>query len=105
MGNTQAIKETPLQIAFSHGFLYIETDKSVYYPGEILKGTVHLLLNEPLGPDNNLPCLRLDLKLRGKESFKFLSPKRNDTSCSNSYIIFDSQKALVHFQHYSVAIG
>lgn len=72
MGNQQKIiEQTPLKIAFSHGFLYVETDKHVYYPGETINGRVHLLLNKPFNSEDECVIKSLDLKLRGKESFKF----------------------------------
>jgi sporulation-control protein spo0M len=69
----------------------VETEKHVYYPGETIKGSVHLLVNKPLGPDTNTGVRRLDLKLRGKETFKYkCSDRKNDKSCRNSYLIFDN---------------
>ena len=54
MGNTtkSLVKSVPLAIAFSHGFIYVETDKNVYYPGEKIEGVVHLLINKPLNPQS-----------------------------------------------------
>ena len=73
MGNRQNLENQPLQIAFSHGFIYVQTDKQTYYPGQEIKGKVFLLINKKLSPEDNCGVDRLEIKLRGKESFRVKS--------------------------------
>ena len=101
MGGTISSEDLPMRIAFSHGFLYLELEKNVYYPGQTINGNAHLLINKAL---HNVASL--DLKLKGKETFNFkCNNKREDSSTRNSYQIFDYQKTLCSFFNSSIAIG
>ena len=85
MGNsTQTlIEKYPLAMAFNHGFIFVETDKNVYYPGDTILGAIHLLINKPIvGQDGRGGVSSLDLVLKGKETFKFdCFNKKEDKSC------------------------
>ena len=100
MGNSLQLSNLaslPRNIAFSHGFIYLETEKNVYYPGEIIKGSVHLLINKSLSSKEELPVKSLELRLRGKETFKFKRNRREDLACKNHFIIIDNTQILAHF--------
>ncbi len=51
---------------FENGLIYLETDKAIYYPGEIIHGNLHLLVNKEI---EEAKCLEIVVK--GKESFKY----------------------------------
>jgi hypothetical protein len=103
MGNIQKLKEAPLKMAFTHGFLYVETDKNVYYPGETINGTVHLLLNKPIISDEGLCVSSLDIKLKGKETFKFTATQnQKERSCRGASLIFDNKFTLCNFHNETV---
>lgn len=51
---------------FEGDFFYMETDKNIYYPGEVMKISVHIRLFEPL-----LRAESLNVHVKGIESFKF----------------------------------
>lgn len=71
----------PLKMPFEQGLLYLETDQHIYYPGQTLQGNVHMLITEPI-PDAK--CL--DIRVEGKESFKYTTfKKRDEESCRNYF--------------------
>ena len=47
--------------SFEHGYIYVQTDKSVYMPGETISGNVHIQLTMPY------PAEFLQLEIKGKE--------------------------------------
>ena len=81
MGQQASIKYLPLKMPFQQGLLYIETDKHVYYPGQAIHGNIHLLVNDAI---TDAKCL--DIKVEGRESFKFTTfKKRDEESCRNYF--------------------
>lgn len=38
----------PPECYFSHGFIYVEPTKNIYYPGEVIQLAVHLSLTQQL---------------------------------------------------------
>jgi len=51
---------------FENGLMFVETDKSIYYPGEVIQGNVHLLVNKEIEE-----AKYLEIVVKGKESFKY----------------------------------
>jgi len=68
MGGTIDRDCIPSNIVFPHGFMYVEMEKNVYYPGETIIGSVHLLINKDLNRVNNL-----EIKIKGLETFNYVS--------------------------------
>ena len=86
---------------FDQGLMYVETDKHIYYPGEIIYGNVHLLVNEPI---EEAKCLEIIVK--GKESFNYqTSRKREEESCRNYYTILDNPTTIAKFLNKKVSPG
>ena len=91
----------PSNIVFSHGFMYVELEKNVYYPGESIKGSVHLLINKELSRVNNL-----EIRIKGLETFNYVcTQKREDNSTRHAYLIFDNKKSLATFFKGVIAVG
>jgi hypothetical protein len=60
--------------------MYVETDKAVYYPGETIKGSVHILANKQI-----TEAFQLDILVKGKESFKYVTGQKKERTCRNSF--------------------
>ncbi len=53
--------------------MFIELEKNIYYPGEEIRGSVHLMINKELELVKSL-----DIKLKGMESYKFTPLRKRD---------------------------
>jgi len=65
--------------------MYVETEKNVYYPGELVNGCIHLMLTEEV---SGLDILQI--RVKGKESFKFKSDSKQETSKRDSRVFYDN---------------
>ena len=70
----------------------IETEKNVYYPGEMVKGAIYLKVYEEV---NRID--RLALIVYGKEYFKFLSSDKKIKSLKSSREIVNDRIILCNF--------
>ncbi|CDW74481.1 UNKNOWN [Stylonychia lemnae] len=107
MGNRQTLEKIPIQIPFSHGFIYVQTNKQSYYPGEEIYGVVSLMVNKPMSQIDHSGVDKLEIRLKGKETFKYkvYSQRDQQKSCSNHFLIFDNAQPLAYFKDSTIAIG
>ena len=77
---------------FKQGFLLLETDKHVYYPGESIECSIQLHLREELEHAD-----RITVNIRGKEKFKFNSKSKNHRTLANKRTIVDQTFVLCRF--------
>lgn len=70
----------------------IETDKKVYYPGDLIECAVSLRLLEAIYSAESLV-----VKVKGKESFKFISRVKNQRSLQSKRTIVDQSFVICRF--------
>lgn len=72
--------------------MFLETNKHVYYPGDTIEGSIHLRVNSKITSVG-----RLVLQVKGTESFKFKSIKKNQRSLKNEREIINDRVVLCQF--------
>ena len=86
---------------FANGLIYIETTKPIYYPGETLEGSVHIMVTKTIEDARTL-----QLVVKGKETFNFKSyRRREEESCRNHYKVLDENMTLAKFHTGTIAEG
>jgi len=66
------------RMAFANGFMYMNLNKSCYYPGEVITGAVHLLVNSTIEGIGGI-----DIEIKGSEHFKYFTNDDNEKNLTN----------------------
>ena len=86
------VQESPINDLLQGEFMVIETDKKVYYPGEVMECTVNLRLQYPITRAESIV-----FQIKSQESFKFVSKVKNQRSLSNKRTIVDQTYTVCRF--------
>jgi hypothetical protein len=74
---------------YEHGYLIVQTAKPVYYPNEVVTGTVYLRTNVPMDVSH------IDLEVKGKENASFTTRTQRDNEWHDEK--HKTKKTLWHF--------
>jgi len=91
MGVNNSIEDLPKGCKFDYGYAYLETDKRIYYPGDIIEGCVNLIISSPL-----VNVGSLQIRFKGKESFKFVTRNQKVEPSSRNSRLFSNTLHNLH---------
>lgn len=92
VSSNRDLLDMPVNSLFKEGFLFLETDKSIFYPGETLDCSIQLFLKKTLDHVD-----RLVVNILGKEYFKFNSKSKNHRSLRNKRTFYDHSFVICRF--------